>query len=407
MRSFIIHIKKHGSLYGILFLSFCLRLLFSLDNNKALFVDIKSYDAYAVNIMNKGYFSISAYHPPLYPSFLALVYRIFQHDFIPVYLVQCVLGTANTFLIYRIARNIGGEKLGVVSAAASLLYWPLTLYSGVLLAETLFLFVMLTGVHMYLRGFENHKWTCFAACGLFMGLSTLTRSITLLLLFILPVVYIFFARNREKRVRIRNSLLYAVVFCLVLSPWVLRNYRLYHKFIPVDTLGGVNLYIGNNDRANGFFVDITSDPLNDAGDNDYENDRILKQAAVRYILSNPVKTVALTLWRAVLFIGFDIGELDWVIARYMKENFIFGLPLLKYIFQVSNIAFFIMALYGMSIFLKSKKGLLLLGFVLYFFGLTSLFYIQSRYRLPVMPFMAIACASTLDRIKARRMGTPG
>ena len=190
------------------------------------------------------------------------------------------------------------------------------------------------------------------------------------------------------------------VFCLVLSPWTIRNYIKYKAFIPVDTLGGVNLYIGNNPKAMGFFVDISNDPLDNMGENDYESDKILKAAAIKYIISHPVRFIFLTIWRAILFIVIDFFCLDWVVLIYMKEHFLFGKCYILWIIfmMLCSITFYVCGLKGIRNLLKSWKGLILLGFILYYFLLTSLFYIQSRYKLPVMPFLAVAAAGPAEKL---------
>lgn len=401
MGNLVLHLKKHKGILVILSISLFIRILFSIDNNKALFVDISSYDSYASILMQKGYFAISAYHPPLYPSFLAFIYSIFTHSFIAVYMVQAVMGTAGTLLIYLIARHVFDYKTGIISAGCSLLYWPLTLYSGILLSETVFIFLLLLGVYNFLKGIETNKPGYFIACGVFMALSTLTRSINLLLLIILPAVYAA-AEFKKYRARVlKNSFLYMLTFLIIMTPWMVRNFLLYQKIIPVDTLGGVNLYIGNNPRANGFFMDISTDPLNNIGKNDYENDQILKRAAIHYIFSHPVRSAALTVWRGTLFVFFDLFEFDWVLSKYMSANRIFSLPLLEIFFRISNILYVAMAAYSLPRLLRNRKGIILAGFILYYFCLTSLFYVQARYRLPVMPFLSIPCAFTVEKIKAR------
>ncbi|MDF2522771.1 MAG: hypothetical protein K0R31_412 [Clostridiales bacterium] len=395
-------LKNNKTLFFILFLSFSIRILFSIDNIKLLIVDIEAYNNSARTILESGIFSVGAYHPPVYPLFLAFVYKTFGYSFFTVYLIQSLLGTINTLLIYLIGKQVFGKQIGNLSAGLSLLYWPLTLYSGILLSEVVFLFFLLTGIYLFLKGLENHKIVNFALCGLALALSTLTRSINLLFLALVPVVYLLMNLRSYKSV-IKNILVFITVFCLTLAPWVIRNYIMYKAFIPVDTVGGLNLYIGNNDRAEGYFVDITKDPLFEVGQNDYENDQILKKAAKEYIFSHPAETFRVTLKRAILFITFDYHEFDWVISRYMEQNSIFK-PLyssLHKIMYLSDILFFILGFLGFRYFLRSRKGIILGGIIIYYFALMSLFYIQARYRIPIMPFMAIAAALFIQKLHIR------
>lgn len=484
LNKFANYILKNRLIIFITVLSLVLRLVFSIDNVKALFVDIESYDNYAKVLLTDGVFAVSAYHPPVYPFFIALVYKLFGFGYFSVYVVQSVLGAINTLLIFLIAKNVFNRRIGHLSAGMSLLYWPLTLYSGILLSEIVFLFFLLLGVFFFLKGMDTHKAGYFALCGLTIALSTLTRSINLFVPLILSCVYLLMNRNKVRLV-LRNSAVLIIVFCIVMTPWALRNYIIYDAFIPVDTLGGVNLYIGNNEHATGLFVDISQDPLNFEGENDYENDKVLKEAAVKYILSHPVRFVSLTIKRAFMYITFDFSEFDWVLTTYIEQNVIFtnlfwsiftdfgfiqiliylGLMLLIlcnskkgtqiwrnvviymsivciYYFQSNiiiliwktlsevfnrydiniyfvayinilneqlkhgwyllmynnNITFWVLGVAGAYKLCSNKKGLVILGFIAYYFATTSVFYIQSRYRLPVIPFMAISAALLVDKL---------
>jgi 4-amino-4-deoxy-L-arabinose transferase-like glycosyltransferase len=373
-----------------------------------LFIDIKSYEDDALAILDTGIMSLKAYHAPVYPFFIAAVYAVFGRSYLYVYLVQSVLGTITTFLIYLIAGRLGANKrISLLSAGASLLYWPLQMYSGILLSETVFLFLLTLGVYIFLKALDMQKSLLFAAAGLIFGLSTLTRSINMLLLFILPVVYFLYQRKI-----LINSVVYLLSFAAVMTPWAIRNYVKYKEFIPVDTLGGINLYIGNNERSGGFFVSLSEEELKAAvqeytekGRQGYDvavSDKNLKEAAFTYIKAHPFWFARLTFWRASLFLMLDFRDVDWVLLTYMSKHFIFHPAIWKAVIYFSDILFFLLAVAGIASLLKNRKGLLLIGFILYYFGLTSLFYIAERYRLPVMPFLSVSAAFSIDRLLGRK-----
>lgn len=483
IKHYIQNIRNQKFIVSLLVISFVLRVLFSIGNNCALFIDVKSYEDFAVRILNEGVFSVSTYHPPAYIFFIAAIYKIFGYSYLYVYMAQSILGVVNTLLIYLIARNIFGERIGKISAASSLLYWPLTLYSGLLLSEIVFIFFLLASIYVFIKGVDSNKPGYFAICGVLAALSALTRSINLLWLILLPLIYVYFYRKNMKPC-FKNILLFVVMFGVTLSPWVIRNYIMYHELIPVDSLGGVNLYIGNNEKANGFFVQIDDAEIQKRHLSIPEYDQEMKSSAVNYIVSHPLKFLSLTVWRAFVFTIFDFVEVDWTITTYMNQHFLFqnnvwnlqiinlclllagivmvvllvlfrktmkrkhymiflyfsGVILLYYMlygfrkfiwnvlpgildfFQVgaeakrliiqtgapmngwytliyfSNILFFMLALWSLPKLLKNRKGIILLTMIVYYFGLTSVFYIQSRYRLPIMPFMSVSIAISVERI---------
>jgi 4-amino-4-deoxy-L-arabinose transferase-like glycosyltransferase len=390
-------LKRNRTLILILLTSLVLRILFSIDNIKALFIDISDYDNFARHIVEYGKYPASTYHPPVYPYFIAGIYSLFGFSYLSVYVVQSILGVFNTLFIFLIGKNIFNSRIGKLSAVASLLYWPLTMYSGILMSETVFLFLLLLGIYLLLKGIDTGKAAYFAFCGTSIALSTPTRSINLLFIILIPIGYCVL-NIKNIRTAVRNSVIFMLLFCVIMSPWVIRNYKLYNAFIPVDSLGGVNLYIGNNEKSLGFFVDISHDPLDNTGKNDHESDQILKKAAVNYILNHPLRFAALTVWRSTLFIIFDFVQIDWVLAVYMSNNFLFKFIIWYVLVYLSCAFFFILGVKGLRYLWKDKKGILLLCIMLYYLGVNSVFYIQARYRLPVMPFLSVAAAFSLDKL---------
>lgn len=417
VKSFLV---RNKFMIMILLLSLFLRLIVSVDNDKFLFLDVSTYDSFAMNILKYGHLYNSAYQAPGYTYFLAIIYWLFGHSLINVYIVQSVLGTISTLLIYLIAENIFDRRVAKVSAALSLLYWPLTQYSGILLSETLFIFLFLSGILAFLKALDTGKAKYFAFAAVFFSLSALVRSISLLFIVFIPLLYVVYrykhkikalkhlydfsqipSKTKDLRVVFRNIAIYILVFMTVLSPWVGRNYIKYNEIILVDTLGGLNLYIGNNPKSNGFFVSLQDDPqYNIEGENDYETDSRLKKLAINYIIKHPIRFLLLTVVRMGIFLFADFCSYDWVLIQYMSNNVLFSYcPGIWTVFMAICCSFFFfLSIWGMKSFLRSFKGSIMLVFILYFFLLTSMFYISSRYRLPIMPLMAISAAFGFERL---------
>lgn len=134
-----------------LVVSFTIRILFSIDNVKTLFYDIESYNLSAKEFLSLNILDVKAYHPPAYPAFIALIYKIFGESYLYVYIIQSILGTIITLLIYLIARNIFSQRVARISVIASLFYLPLSLYSGILMSEIVFIFFLLLGIYLFIK----------------------------------------------------------------------------------------------------------------------------------------------------------------------------------------------------------------------------------------------------------------
>src|SRR5262249_54066720 len=85
-----------------------------------------------------------------------------------------------------------------------------------------------------------------ATLGMLGGALILTNPVTLLLLFAWPLI-IFVSVPRDVRRKLAETLgLAAIVTCLIVAPWIGRNYARFGQFIFVRDNFGLELYTGNN-----------------------------------------------------------------------------------------------------------------------------------------------------------------
>jgi hypothetical protein len=130
---------------------------------------------------------------------------------------------------------------GVIAAVYPGLVW----LPRLLLSENLSLLltlVTLWSVAMYLKSRRFWWLVLFGTVG---GLNTLVRGGNLALPLILgaALLIITFRRRSISWVQLSLGLLLATVaFVIVLTPWTVRNYRVFHRFVPVATQEGLTLY---------------------------------------------------------------------------------------------------------------------------------------------------------------------
>ena len=102
---------------------------------------------------------------------------------------------------------------------------------------------------------DRPTWRNGLISGFWWGLSALTREISLL--FMAPIaIWMFLYLPGKSRIKLFFKC-YGILllsFCLTISPWIIRNYVIFKKFIPISTNGGINFYMGNNPDANGAFL---------------------------------------------------------------------------------------------------------------------------------------------------------
>lgn len=155
---------------------------------------------------------------------------------------------------YDLARRLFNAHAGLIFAALLAIWFPFVELPALILSEPLFLFCLLTHMWLLIRWRDAQTWPWLAASGIALGLAALTRSPALyasvfVFLFILLTTL---HKNRESGQPrrawigrfIRLSIIFGVAMMLVIGPWTMRNYLVYGAFIPIDTLGPVNLWIG-------------------------------------------------------------------------------------------------------------------------------------------------------------------
>lgn len=192
----------------------------------------------------------TAWLTPVYPFLIAVIFKVFGVETIPAFFaavfLNSVFSSAACIPIYFTGKRIAG--IGVGSAAAW--FWSLlpnavmfpfewiwdTSLSALLAATLLWATLALA---------ESQRFRDWCAYGLLWGFTLMTNpSLGSLLPFLLG--WVAFRACRRRNVRLGKPALALVLAILCCVPWTARNYRVFHKFIPLRSNLGLELYIGNN-----------------------------------------------------------------------------------------------------------------------------------------------------------------
>jgi len=165
---------------------------------------------------------------------------------------------------------------------------------------------------------KKRDWVLFGVLG---GFAALTEPVVLSVVPLLGL-WTLFRRYREN-LSWRSQLLAAACGALaVMSPWLIRNYELFHRFIPVRDGFGLELYIGNNGYSQRWVNSNLHPNHSDqelaeyerVGEIAYMNHKLLQAKA--YIRSHPGWFVWMTCRRVVyMWTGY------WSFDRaYLKDE---------------------------------------------------------------------------------------
>ncbi len=192
------------------------------------------------------------YRPPLYPLMLSAIYQVWGHAPVAVRLLQALLGTATCALLYGIGRRLGGKRCGLIAAALGAAYPLLVFFTGVLMAETLLVFLTTAAVLLALRLEALPSLRNAALLGFVLGLALLCKPV------VLPWVPLLLWGwwRRSPLSGARRSARVALVLGvmgLTLAPWTARNAAVTGYFVPLSSNLGMNLMIGNEPQAGGIY----------------------------------------------------------------------------------------------------------------------------------------------------------
>ena len=172
---------------------------------------------------------------------------------------------------------------------------------------------------------------------------------------------------------------------LTISPWSIRNFYHFKKFVPLTTITGAGFWDGNNLHSSGGPSGYW--PKEVQALSEVEGDRYLTKATLKVIKDNPLRFLKLM---GIKFIRF------WNILPNYEG---FSSPLYKLVSLFSYIPIIITAIWGM--FLTRGIWKKFLAFYILFFSFTfvhMLFVGSIRYRIPLMPFLIIFSAYGISQI---------
>ncbi|MCX7310350.1 MAG: hypothetical protein NTV56_01140 [Alphaproteobacteria bacterium] len=351
-----------------------------LPDQGAQWDDARAYRAIGHTFWTTGQLG-SYLYMPLYP----LIAGISELRW-PSLLIDIALSSALIWITYELVMAVFADGAAAVLAALGVAIYPQFIAFAVLgLTEPLFM-TLFSGAYLcWYRGRFN-------AAAILATLSILTRPAIDLLAPILVVYFVLAIHRLPFIMAVRQLAVYALVYCALMAPWWLYNYRAYGTFVRLNLAGGENFYAGNNpmNASGGGLrdIDFSTKEFDIKYKNPVERDQALFQAAFEYIKSDPKAFLErawnkfLRFWRLWPF--FD---------QYAKPVYI-ALYIVTYV-PIFILSLIYLALWGARDFWRIAPLLAFTGFL----TLVNVVFVASlRYRLPLEPFMIIFASVALMRL---------
>jgi 4-amino-4-deoxy-L-arabinose transferase-like glycosyltransferase len=336
-----------------------------------------------------GRIYVRAFRPPLFPFLWGLAYPWTREWYTPLRWAHAVLSSLTCVLLFFVGRRWLGRPSGLVGAALCAIS-PAQVWHGVhAMTEPLFLFFLVLTVHLLLRLAEKPSALAAAGAGVSAALGVLSRSV--LVGFVpLAALWLVLALPRRKWL----TLLFLLGFAGAMSPWWVRNWQVFHRFVLTTTDSGHGFLIGNNEKTltdpRGVYVPTDWGFLKDVIHDETAINRRLWRKGMDYLTTHP------GVWARLAFDKFCRFWRFYPHTRFVSKKY-------AVIHGVSYALVFPFIVAGAILSFRelpaARKGWWLISLlVIYMTGIHMVFIAVTRYREPLMPFLFCLAGYAVARV---------
>jgi tetratricopeptide (TPR) repeat protein len=372
------------------------------------------------------------WQPPLYPYFLAVLLRLFGERMVWIVAVQAVLGALSCVLVLALGRRLFGERAAVASGLVMALYAPLIHFDAQPLIPVLHIVLVLLGILLLLRAggaataedgtgaSERPAALRYLPGGLVWGLAAVATPNILLAA---PVAAAWIARRsapagpRSGRARTLPVLGFLMGLALPVGLVAARNLVVAGEPVLISSNSGINFYIGNTAnyeqairiRPGGEFQRLAQEPENAGVVGAAAQSRWFTARALEFLTGYPGSAVRLYLRKALDLVAgreiprnenmYEYRQHSWLLSALLWRwllSFPFGLLAPLALAGVVATTGESRAEAGAAGSEERRSGrTLLLLFALSYAASVLLFFPTDRYRLPIVPVLALFAGAVL------------
>jgi tetratricopeptide (TPR) repeat protein len=346
------------------------------------------------------------YVSPLYIYFLAVVFRVAGAVALHAQVAQALLGAAAVALVARCAARLYGGRAATIAAALAALTGVLTFNEVLVLQSALDPFLSALALERLSAAVVQPSARRFLLAGLAFGLLGLNRPNALAAVAVLVAVAAVAARSRRTA---GHALLLAAGAGVALAPVAIRNRVVTGEWLLVSSHGGLNFSIGNNPTADGTYQAppgvtpsiegqmrdtrrvaeaAAGHPLTDSQVSDYYYGQSL-----RWIRDRPADAAALFLRKVALTFHSADVPLNYSYAYWSRDE-----PTLLQALIVGPWLLVPCGIAGLVVPRAADRRAFFVwaAFVpAYAFSL-ALFFVASRYRLPLLVALCVTSGGALS-----------
>jgi hypothetical protein len=325
---------------------------------------------------------------PLYKYFLGTIYWIFGETYKAVWSIQFLLGTGSALLIFKISNYFFRPIVGLLASLLFAFYGPNWLFEGSLYRASLTTFLTVASCYGILWASHKPTFARIASSAALLSLVMQCRSNNLLLV---PVGFFFIWQAISNQTKNQKALisLFTAVFILCSIPLLYRGYLIHNHVVFYDQGGPETLLMSNltDYPGRGYSHSSSFDAF-------LKNNSLTTSSVIKFLAQNawenPISFFELYLRK--LFFLFNNYEAPTTLNYYLFQEIS---PILEW----ASIPFAFLGSFGILgiILLKRdyKKWTILHAYFFTHLLMFLPFYATSRFRLPVIPFLAIFSAQAI------------
>ena len=347
----------------------------------------------------------TAWEPPLYPYLMGGVFRLFgvyTHASAWVLLsINSLFTTLTTIPIFLIAHKTFGERVALWSAWVWALCPYVWYWSVHWIWDTTFTPLVLA--LLFLLALELERWPGIRGWILFGALYGVGALASPTMLAFLPFcgLWIWWRRSRRGLPSLGGVVLASLTFFLVLSPWLIRNYQVFARFVFLRDDFGLQFKLGNGPYADGMLRPYLQPNLNKSELNDFQRMGELayaercKRQAFDWVRTHPARFAVISLkrffyyWNGVPGPTGSRAPVDFRTSGFLATS--------------------VLALWGLGRAIRQKRpgAWLFGGLVLTYPTVYYFVFPHARYRHPIEPELLILIVFLFSEVGRRAAPSPG
>jgi len=311
---------------------------------------------------------------------------------------QIILQIFGLYLVGLIAQKCFNDKISKISMIVISVYFTWNVAVNYIYTEVIFTTLFLLLIYLILIAFEENKLKNYIWTGIFWALATLVRPT--IAIFPIVVLIMFLIKKFSIKQILKISLVVALTFVVIMSPWWIRNYLDFNRFIPLTLSSGNPMLAGS--IIGGGLVTRTEQDLADVRVLMVNNGEIAEDKREFLQAEENIKlSFQENFWGTLKWHTMDKMAYQWLFPWISgsDSNMSFNTNIQNIINVVPAPEQVIIIFFGIvgvlfALFTKAnKKNRLFLFLTILYFNFIQLPFVPSpRYMFPVMPLVIIfAC----------------